>query len=287
MSSRTRDVAMLVGVLAITAAATACPRGGNVTPLTTEVGRSVATIQRRAQRLPNGCSNQVPPEPDPAAWWNALPPDNRRYPFAGFEVWGGTGGCLQALADHYRAIVTFNIAGVSHLKGLVQRADLIVETRALPDSVGRLVSIGPLGTTSQVNARCPALLGGGGELQRIPPAAAGSLPAVSGTGVLHRFTVTDPMPTGQRMYVFPQVFTAGPVAGATNPTTLSASGTGGSVFVTDVTGSVNAALNGNFAGMSYMLTSVFEGPVNFEIPPGGHNIECKTSYDIRLRLTHL
>ena len=286
MSTRSRGVALAAGFIALVSSLSACPHGTPVQSLTTDVGSSVATIQRRVQRLPNGCSNQVPPEPDVAAWWNGLPPANRRYPFAGFEVWGGSGGCLQALADVYRAVVTFNMGSVTHLKGLVQRAELIVETRAMPDSAGSLVSIGPLGTTSQVNASCPRLLGGGGELQRIPPASAGTLPAVSSTGVLHRFAITDPMPVGQRMYAFPASFSAGTVANATNPTTLSPNGQGGSVFVTDVTSSVNAALNGSFTGMSYMLTSGFEGPVNFAIP-AGKNIECKTSYDIRMKITHL
>ena len=272
--------------LVLCGALAACPPNRAPTTRETLVGSSTATVHKRIFRLPSGlCSNQTPPAPDVTAWWNGLPPANRRYPFAGFEVWGGMGGCQQSLADVYRAVVTFNIAGVSSLRGLVQRADLIVETRAMPDSAGRLVSIGPLGTTSQVNASCPRLLGGGGQLQRIPPAAAGSLPPVQGIGILHQLADTDPLPGGQVMYTFPPQFTAGPIAGATNPTTLSPNGSGGSVFVTDVTSSVNAALNGNFAGMSYVLTSGFEGPVNFAVP-AGHNVECKTSYDIRLRLTH-
>lgn len=272
--------------LVLGGALAACAPNRAPTPLETFVGSSTATVHKRIFRLPSGlCSGQTPPAPDVTAWWNALPPANRRYPFAGFEVWGGMGGCQQSLADVYRAVVTFDMAGVSSLRGLVQRADLIVETRAMPDSAGRLVSIGPLGTTSQVNASCPRLLGGGGQLQRIPPAAAGSLPPVQGTGILHQLADTDPLPGGQAVYTFPPQFTAGPIAGATNPTTLSASGTGGSVFVTDVTSSVNAALNGNFAGMSYVLTSGFEGPVNFAVPEG-HNVDCKTSYDVRLRLTH-
>jgi hypothetical protein len=271
---------VLGGVLA------ACAPNRAPVPLETFVGSSTATVHKRIFRLPSGlCSNQNPDAPDVTAWWNGLPPANRRYPFAGFEVWGGMGGCQQSLADVYRAVVTFNMAGVSNLRGLVQRADLIVETRAMPDSVGRVVSIGPLGTTSQVNASCPTLLGGGGQLHRIPPAAAGSLPPVQGIGILHQLADTDPLPGGQVMYTIPQQFTAGPITGATNPTSLGPNGSGGSAFVTDVTNSVNAALNGNFAGMSYVITSNFEGPVNFAVPEG-HNVECKTSYDVRLRLTH-
>lgn len=273
-------------LLVLGGALAACAPNRAPTPLETFVGSSTATVHKRIYRLPSGlCSNQAPPAPDVTAWWNAMPPANRRYPFAGFEVWGGMNGCQQSLADVYRAVVTFNIAGVSNLRGLVQRADLIVETRAMPDSAGRLVSIGPLGTTSQVNASCPRLLGGGGQLQRVPPAAAGGLPPVQGIGILHQLDTADALPNGQAMYTFPPQFAAGPIAGATNPTTLSPNGTGGSAFVTDVTNSVNAAINGNFAGLSYIITSAFEGPVNFAVPEG-HNVDCKTSYDVRLRLTH-
>lgn len=52
----------------------------------------------------------------------------------------------------------------------------------------------------------------------------------------------------------------------------------------DVTDQVTAALNGGFPGMSWILTSAFEGPLTGPLPGG---LDCKTSYTFVLRLTHL
>ena len=253
-------------------------------PLETQVGKSVATLVKTSGigLAPPNCGPGTPPAPNIQAWWNALPPANHKYPFAGFELWrNSTTGCTASRVDAYRSLWTFNMASVSNLKGLVQKAELVLLTRAMPDSAGGIETLG------MVQADCPALLGGGGSLQRFGPAAAGSLPTVNPLGQFAILAAADPFPTGgNTMYTFPSKMIPGPVPGAANPTTVMASGNGGSSFVTDVTGSVNAALNGGFAGMSYMLTSQFEGPLTVPVFKD-HNLECKTSYDLQLRLTHL
>jgi len=52
-----------------------------------------------------------------------------------------------------------------------------------------------------------------------------------------------------------------------------------------VTGAVNSALNSNATEITWMLTSVFEGPVPGPLPTGS-GLDCKTSYNIELRVTH-
>jgi hypothetical protein len=201
-----------------------------------------------------------------------MPPNNRTFPFVGFETWRNTtDGCLESRLDVYRALVTFNVASVSNLKGLVQKAELIVSTRALPPGVGG-------------NAGCIAFTGGAGSLQRFGPAAAGTLPPVSGAGSLDRLQPAEAFPSGQTVFTFPSPWAAGTVAGAADPTTTIASGTGGAAFSVDVTSQVNAALNGGSSGMSWMLTSAFEGPLP---SPVTTPVDCKTSYSFQLSLTHL
>jgi hypothetical protein len=87
------------------------------------------------------------------------------------------------------------------------------------------------------------------------------------------------------VFAFPRPWVAGSVAGAASPTTTSPDGQGGVTFVVDVTGQINAALNGGLSGMSWMLTSAFEGPLSGPVAPGG--LDCKTSYTFELKLTHL
>lgn len=259
------------GLMAVAAVFLAgCP----VQPKTTLVGLSVGTLVKTSGLVDpvNTCNPAVPSAPDIQAWWNAMPPNNRTFPFVGFELWRNTtDGCLESRLDVYRALVTFNMASVSNLKGLVQKAELIVSTRALPAGVG--------GHTS-----CIAFTGGAGSLVRFGPAAAGTLPAVSGAGTLDRLQPAEAFPSGPTVFTFPSPWAVGNVAGAASPTMTMASGTGGAAFTVDVTSQVNAALNGGFAGMSWMLTSAFEGPIT---APVGTPVDCKTSYSFQLRLTHL
>lgn len=253
--------------------------------LVTDVGKSVATLARPmgfSIGTPN-CNPGTPPPPNVQAWWNALPPANHKYPFAGFELWRNSStGCTTSRSDIYRAIWTFNMASVYNLKGLVQKAELVLLTRAMPDSAGGIETLG------MVQADCPQFLGGGGSMQRFGPAAAANLPTVNPNGEFTILAATDPFPTGGNvMYTFPPKLIPGPVPGAVSPTTMVAvSGLGGSSFTTDVTGAVNSALNGGIPGMSFMLTSQFEGPLTVPVFKD-HNLECKTSYDLQLRLTHL
>lgn len=249
-----------------------------ITPTTTTVGLSVGTLVKvygTIHSSPNCSPPPTPPAPDIQAWWNGMPPSNRLYPFVGFELWRNTNsGCTSSRLDEYRALVTFNMASVSNLKGLVTKAELIISTRALPAGV------------TAGNSACVAFTGGAGTLERFGPAAASSLPPVSGTGVLTviSFNSPDQFPVGNVVFIFPRPWVSGSVSGAANPTTTSASGTGGAVFTTDVTNQVNAALNGGFAGMSWTLTSALGGPLTGPVTTG---LDCKTSYAFQLRLTHL
>ncbi|GIH03533.1 hypothetical protein Rhe02_16000 [Rhizocola hellebori] len=245
-------------------------------PIETTVGLSVATLVKTSGIVDtsgNTCNPAVPAAPDIQAFWDGLSPERKRNPFVGFELWRNTtDGCLTSRLDAYRALVTFNMASVSSLKGLVTKAELHVLTFALPSGVGGS------------NPACVAMTGGAGSLERFGPSA--TLPAVSGSGTLNKLTPQESFPTGNTVFTFPRPWASGPVAGAADPTTTLASGTGGAVFTVDVTGQVNAALNGSFPGMSWMLTSAFEGPLTASVPASGA-IDCKTAYSFKLVLTHL
>lgn len=280
----------LAAILSTTAMLVAC-KPGAVTPQVTSVGRSVATLVKTSGiQLGEDCGPSTPAAPDIPAWWSGLQPSNHQYPFAGYETWRDSHtNCTKSRLDVYRAVVTFNMASISNLKGLVTKAELIVATRALPASArrGGVVTVGPLGVAGSITLMCPDQLGGAGALVRFGPNA-GPLPNMSGSGELHQLPAPDPFPTGTNtVYTFPQVLSAGPLSGATDPTTLTASGNGGSVFATDVTGAVNAALNANMPGLSWMLTSNFEGPLPAALPMTAGNVDCKTSYEFDLRVTHL
>lgn len=257
--------------------------------VTTSVMKSVATLVKTSGlNLDTNCTPTVPNPPDYTAWWNSLPAANHAFPFAGWETWRNTpAGCSQSRIDAYRALVTFNMASVSSLKGLVQTASLVVTTRAMPADAGGAVTAGPFGNPTSVTLMCPSLIGGAGTLQRFGPAAVGTLPNVSMAGELDILPAPTAFPTGQVVYTFPpNMNSPGPVAGATDPTTATASGNGGSVFTTDVTSQVNAALNGGAAAMSWMLTANFEGPLPGTLPITGGSVDCKTSYNMDLQITH-
>jgi hypothetical protein len=95
----------------------------------------------------------------------------------------------------------------------------------------------------------------------------------------------DSFPTGQTVFTFPSTtpLVPGSVAGASSPTTVTANGSGGLVFNIDVTSQVNAALNGNAAGMSWMLDGSSEGTLP---GPVAAAVDCKTSYNFQLAITH-
>jgi hypothetical protein len=278
--------ATISGVALIT---TACDN--SKPPLTTDVGLSVATLHKMSGLIDvtNNCNTATPPAPDPQGWWNGMPPANHRFPFAGFQLWRNTfDGCTSSRVDAYRALVTFNMASVSNLKGLVQKAELIIQTRALPDSAGKTTGTGGTGVS------CPMFVGGAGALQRFGPAAAGSLPSVSGTGQFHILQgAAAPFPTATNtVFTFPAIpaggtIPVGAIPGASDPTTIVASGGNGMVTTTDVTSQVNAALNGGHAGMSWMLTSSFETIPAGAPVPSGRALDCRTSYQFTLRITHL
>jgi hypothetical protein len=244
------------------------------TAQTTLVGVAVGTLVKTSGLIDgsNTCNPANPPAPDIQAWWNALPPVNRTHPFVGFELWRNTtDGCTTSRIDTYRALATFNMASVSHLKGLVTKGELVVKTRALPGGVAG-------------NPACIPFIGGAGTLERFGPAAAATLPPVSGAGTLNRLQPPEPFPSGNLVFAFPRPWVAGSVPGAASSTTTSPDGVGGATFTVDVTSQVNAALNGGFSGMSWMLTSAFEGPLTGPVAPGG--VDCKTSYTLELKLTH-
>jgi hypothetical protein len=214
-----------------------------------------------------------------------MPAANHQHPFAGWEVFqpGPTAGCSTIRLDAYRAVVTFNLASVSNLKGLVKTAQLTVTTHAIPAAASMPpLSSGPLGAPGSINLFCRPLEGGAGALVRFGPAAA--IPSTSSAGDFQ--LGSNPFPAGTNVvYQFPSSAAAGPVAGATDPTTVAPSGSGGSTFTTDVTGAVTAALNANASGLTWMLTSNTEGNLPGKLSTSG-DFDCRTSYDFDLQITH-
>lgn len=276
--------------LALPAAAalglTACPNNGGtpVTPQVTSVGKTVTTLQKLDGIATCG---SAPNPPDVQAWWNAMPAANHDYPFAGWMTSRvDPGACALNHVDQYRAVVTFNLAPVANLKGLVQKAELVVATRAEPAAAraGGAVTVGRSNQPGAVTLFCPENVGGAGQLVRFGPQA--TVPGTASAGTLQQLGAA-PFPSGTAVvYTLPPSFTPGPLAGAANPTTIAAGGLGRATITTDVTSQVTAALNGQFASMSWMLTSNFEGPLPFELPVAGE-LDCRTSYDFDLRITHL
>ncbi len=278
------------------------PGSVTVTPLVTSIGKSVVTLHKASVMA--GCDPArlpAPPAPastapgdqfDPQAWWDGLPADNHKYPVAGWTVsQPGPGGCLGVRSDSYRAVTTFNLAAASNLKGLVTKAELVVSTRALPPAArdGGVISAGPLGVAGGVTLFCPTALGGAGSLVRFGPNDA--VPGASAPGGFNMLG-PDPFPSGTNtvyslpLFVVPGGSIAGPIANASDPSTIAPIGTGGSTITTDVTSQITAALNGNFASISWMLASNFEGPLPaaFNVPA---TFDCRTAYDMDLRVTHL
>ena len=251
------------------------------TPIVTSVGKSVATLEKFSGMT--GCPN--PPAPDPQTRWNNMPAANRLYPEAGWETFRNlTGGCLNTRVDVYRAVATFNLASVAHLKGLVQKAELVVSSHALPANVGSTVTVNVTGQTARVVLRCVQNIGGAGSLIRFGPNA--TVPPTSATG---SFTMlgADTFPSViDTVYTLRPNFTAGPLAGAAHPTTLAPTGDGRATVTTDVTGSIVSALNAGIPSLTWMLTSNFEGELPGQLPTSG-TVDCKTAYDFDLRITHL
>jgi hypothetical protein len=261
-----------IGAVALALVSGACPTNP-VNTIFTDVGLSVGTQVKTTGIIDvnNDCSHAVPPAPDIQAWWNNLPPINRTFPFVGFEIWRNTfDGCETTRLDVYHALVTFNMASVSNLKGLVKAATLKVNTRALPAGVG-------------AGANCIAFTGGAGKLDRFG-AATGPLP-VTGGGTLSILQPSDPFSAGNStVFTFENPWAKRDVfPGAASPTSTIASGTGGASYVVDVTSQVVAALNGGAAGMSWVLTSDMEGPLS---APSATSIDCKTSYAFGLTIEH-
>jgi hypothetical protein len=256
----------------------------NSNPQVTSVGKSVTTLEKFTGIA--NCGSTAPPAPDPQAWWNGMPAANHGFPFAGWETFRNvTGGCAQTRVDVYRAVVTFNLASVTGLKGLVQKAELVVSTHALPAAAGPggAVTVGPFGQPGSITLFCPAQIGGAGSLVRFGPASA--VPATSAAGSLEMLGA-NPFPMGtSTVYTLPTSFAVGAIAGASSPTTMAPSGVGTATITTDVSGAVTAALNAGAAGLSWMLTSNFEGPLPGQLPAAG-TVDCRTSYDFDLRITH-
>jgi hypothetical protein len=249
---------------------------------TTSVPVSVATLVKPygLVDLEHDCSDVGGPfAPDIQAWWDGLSPTNKQSPFVGYETWRNAAfDCTTSRVDDYHGLFTFNLASVANLRGLVVSAELIVSSRAVPapfPSFPGAVSGGILG--------CQTFTGGAGALERFGPAAAATLPAASGAGVLH-ILQSDPIPVGDVVFTFPRPWVAGPVAGATSPTSTVASGTGGATFTVDVTNPVSAALSAGAAGLSWALSTDFVGPM--DRPVGTTPRVCKTSYDMQLSITH-
>jgi hypothetical protein len=290
MHNKHWQLPLLAVLIVATSTFPACTNcNNNPTTATISVGKSVATLVKTSGLdLNTNCSSTVPPTPDIMNWWNTVQAAKHMHPVAGWETWrNSASGCSQSRIDAYRALVTFDMPSVSNLKGRVQKAQLVVSTQAIPATAqnGGIVTAGPFGNPTSVTLMCPALLGGAGTLQRFGPAAANTLPAVSTSGNLDVLAAPDSFPAGPVVYTFPpNLNTPGSIAGALDPT-VSSVNTTGSVFTTDVTGEVTAALNSGASGMSWMLTANFEGPLPGLLPVPG-SFDCKTSYDFDLQITH-
>jgi hypothetical protein len=142
---------------------------------------------------------------------------------------------------------------------------------------------GPLGQVGSINLFCVKDQGGAGSLVRFGPNAAA--PATTPNGDLQLLGANS-FPTGTNtVYTLTSTVQTGPVAGASNPTVGSFSGNGGSVYITDVTGQVTAALSGSATAMTWMVTSNTEGPLPGALTTTG-DFDCRTSYNIDLRITH-
>lgn len=296
---KVRGAAMAAMSLATLAGMVACK--GGTPPIVTSVGKSVVTLHK-ASPLAGCTANDMPPPPmpattasadqfDPQPWWDGLPPQNKLYPFAGWTAFQpGPGGCAGVRTDSYRAVAVFNMAGVSQLKGLVKTAELVVSVRALPSAErpGAVITAGPLGQVGSISLFCPQSLGGAGSLVRFGPNA--PVPAANPSGSFESLGA-NPFPSGTNtVYTLPTFQVpgqsiAGAIANATDPSTIVYSGNSGAIIVTTVTGQVTAALNGNLPTMAWMLTSNFEGslPKAFNVPA---TLNCRTSYDFELRITH-
>jgi len=270
-------------------------------PTVTSISKSVATLHK-ASPLAGCTADQMPALPapatsapadqlDPQKWWDGLPAQNKLFPFAGWSAHQpGPGGCAGVRTDSYRAVAVFNLASASQLKGLVTKAELVVSVKTLPSAQrpGAVITAGPLGQNGSINLFCPQSIGGAGSLVRFGPNA--PVPAANGTGSFEMLGA-NPFPSGTNTvytlptFVVPNQPVSGPIANASDPSTIGASSNGGVTIVTDVTSQVTAALNGNFATMAWMLTSNFEGsvPAAFNVPA---TFDCRTSYDFDLRVTH-
>lgn len=271
--------------LAAAAAASLLASCQTVQPKVTTVARSVATLEKYDGKV--GCGGVQVQAPDVQGWWNSLPAANRQHPFAGWESFrGATMGCINTRIDQYRAVTTFDLKSVAALKGLVTKAELVVSTRALPPAMrpGGVVTAGPFGQPGSVTLFCPMRLGGAGQLVRFGPNA--PVPVTTTPGTLEMLG-SNPFPSGSgTVYTLPAQFAAGPVAGATSPSVMAPDASGGAVITTDVTSQINAALNGSFNSISWMLTSNFEGPLPGDLPTQA-TFDCRTSYTMELKLTHL
>ena len=283
MIGRTRFVSGAVILAAFMLVWSGCRTG---TPTTTTVRQTVATLQQSSSLV--GCAGTTPPAlpQEPQDWWNAMQPANRQFPFAGWEAFQtGVGGCAATRVDAYRAVVTFDLGSVSNLKGLVQSAALTVRTRPLPAAQGTTLNAGPLGQAGSINLFCVRNLGGAGALVRFGPGTAANVPSTSTAGDFQMLGAS-PFPAGTNVvYTFPNPVVTGSVAGATDPTTATLTGTGGSIFETNVTGAVIAALNANATSLSWMLTSNNEGPLPAALTTTG-DVDCRTSYSFNLVITH-
>lgn len=303
MNRRIRATALVVSSGVVAVCLVACDPQNKPTPKVTSVGKSVVTLHKASPLAgcgedmmptspPPGTSSPAPMDwLDPQAWWAAQPAQNKLYPFAGWTAFQpGPGGCRGVRTDSYRAVAVFNMTSVSQLRGLVQKAELVVSVRALPPAQGPggVITAGPLGQAGSITLFCPQSLGGAGSLVRFGPNA--PVPAANSTGSFDMLGA-NAFPAGTNVvytlptFLVPNQSIVGPITSATDPSTIGISGDGRAIIVTDVTGQVTAALNGNFGTMTWMLTSNFEGslPAAFNVPG---TFDCRTSYDFDLRITH-
>lgn len=238
-----------------------CPNNPPPTPLTTTLNPMVRTlaITQGLVDPTNDCSVATPPSPPmPNVWFNSLPISSPQKTVnngvAGFNVWRNThDGCLEARQDLYRTRFSYDMTGVSNLKGLVTGAELSFSVAVMPAVSGSF---------------CQAMSGGGGSLFRLP----------TGTPVpASAFTLLPP-PS--------QFSTTGRIFGMTFPwvpgtiapgVTTQATGLGGASWTVDLTNQVTGAVSQGLADMTFEISGSDEARLTIS-PPG--STDCRTVFKV-------
>jgi hypothetical protein len=240
------------------------------TPVITTLNPTVRTLAIRQGLVDNNnnCSVATPPSPPaPDVWFNSLPvtaPEKAvSQGVVGFNVWRNTfDGCLESRQDLYRTRFSYDLTGVSNLKGLVTGAALDISVVIMP--------VAPSGIF------CQAFSGGGGSLFRLPNNT--TLPP-------SQFTLLAPPA---------QFSTTGRIFGMTNPwiagtiqpgVTTQATGLGGASWTVDLTSQVDGAIQQGLPAIFFEISGSDETRIT--TAPAG-STDCRTVFRVGpLSIKHL